>query len=173
MTPGTGWANCSPGRSRPGATLNDRECFARYGSHVGELLVIVLPVVAIVVVLTLGRWARARRHAPSATVSLTLRDGEVRRELADGRRESVRLAELESVEVVLTPVPTADGARAFALLAGPEAASGCLVPLGVGLEPEVLTALAALRGFDLAAWGAAQEGRPPRRTAVWRRAPSA
>lgn len=173
MTPGTGWANCSAGPCRPGATRNHRECFARYGSQVGQWLVIVVPVVAIVAVLTLGRWAQARRHAPSATVSLTLADGEVRRVLVDGRREAVRIAELAAVEVVLTPVPTADGASAFALLAGPGGDSGCLVPIGVGLEHEVLTALAALPGFDLAAWGAAQEGRPPRRTVVWRRGPSA
>ena len=116
------------------------------------------------------RRTRARRGA-AATTSVVIDAARVERHLADGRVEEARWAELSHVEVVCTPVRTADGAKVFVLLAeriDPEDPRGCLVPLGVGYDEELVTGLARLPRFDLAAWGAAQDHRPPKRTIVWR-----
>lgn len=123
----------------------------------------------LVVVLVLGRSARSRRHAGARTVALRITSELIERELADGRRESVRVRAVERIEVVVTTVPTADGARAFALLgeASVDPPVGCLVPLGVGWDDALLDVVSRLPGFDLRTWSAARERRAPARTTVW------
>lgn len=114
----------------------------------------------------------ARRRAASRSVEIVV-DGEaVRRALGDGRSESARWGHLDHVEVVRTPVRTADGADVFALLAeisSEDEPHGCLVPLGVGYDEILLDRLVRLERFDLAAWSRAVDGRSPRRIVVWRR----
>ena len=101
----------------------------------------------------------------------------VERVLADGRAETARWDRLVRVEVICTPVATADGARLFAMLAesGPndESPIGCLVPLGVGHDERLLDRLVRLPGFSVAVWQSSQGHRPPKRTVVWQRHPSA
>jgi hypothetical protein len=128
--------------------------------------------IAIVVAAAMARRRKvAERTTRAATVELVVDDQLVRRRLGDGREEFARWSLVQSVEVVCTPVRTADGARAFALIAeGPE--SGCLVPLGVGHDEALLVELSRLPGFRLRDFGEAREHRPPHRTMVWtRRAP--
>src|SRR5690606_28401017 len=81
-------------------------------------LIVLAVLIGIVVALAKGaRRRRAERRADAATVELVIdRDG-VRRTLADGRVEGARWARVASVEVVCTPVRTADGATSFALVA--------------------------------------------------------
>ena len=144
-----------------------------YAADVPDLLV---AAVAVGILLSLYRLShrrnRARRSA-AATTSVVVDVGGVERRLADGRVEGARWARLDHVEVVCTPVPTADGTKVFVLLAeqiDPDDPRGCLVPLGVGYDEALLVELTRLPRFDVAAWGAAQGHRPPKRTIVWRSA---
>lgn len=135
-----------------------------------DAVVVAVLVAVFAVAIVARRRQQADRRRAATTVELSVDDDGVTRVLADGRRETARWAELVSVEVVCTPVRTADGATAFALLAeGPEA--GCLVPLGVGHDDAVVDRLSRLRGFRVEQLVAAQEHRPPRRTMVWTRDP--
>jgi hypothetical protein len=132
----------------------------------------VVVVVVLLAVFTVAVVARRRqkdaKRGRAATVELVIDEHEVRRRLADGREESARWADVVSVEVVCTPVRTADGAKAFVLIAeGPEA--GCLVPLGVGHDDALVQQLVRLRQLRIQDFTAAQEHRPPRRTMVWTR----
>ncbi|MFN8051299.1 MAG: hypothetical protein U0Q22_07690 [Acidimicrobiales bacterium] len=131
-----------------------------------DLLVILALSCVVFALYKVGRNEKRRRRAAAATVELVIdRDG-VRRRLADGREESAAWSSLVSVEVVCTPVTTADGARAFALLAeGPE--TGCLVPLGVGYDDDFVLHLSRLRGIRMEEYVAATEHKPPQRTIVW------
>ena len=135
---------------------------------------LVATAVAVGVLAGLYRLSRQRaklRRSAATTVDLRIDFDGVERRLADGRVEGARWRSLDHVEVVCTPVRTADGADAFALLAevdDPDAPRGCLVPLGVGHDDDLLRQLTRLAGFDLAVWSAAVEHRPPRRAIVWR-----
>ena len=114
----------------------------------------------------------ARRRALACTVELIVDVEGVERHLADGRVERARWVELDSVEVVCTPVATADGAKAFLVLAESVADGderGCLVPLGVGHEAGVLAALGSIPGFRIERFNEAVGLRPPRRTVIWER----
>lgn len=125
--------------------------------------------VAIAVMFAVVRVARRRRdsrHAGARTVRLAVGDAGVTRELADGRVEHLAWERLVSVEVVCTPVKTADGASAFALLAQDDG-TGCLVPLGTGLDVEALSGLAARRGIRVESILDAARHRPPHRRMVW------
>lgn len=130
-------------------------------------------VAAVLVGLVLLRRRRSeRRRSAARTVELHVDADRVRRLLGDGRTESARWSQVESVEVVCTPVRTADGADAFVLVSenSPEHEPvGCLVPLGVGYDEVLIHRLARLQRFDLAEWSRAIAQRPPRRTVVWRR----
>jgi len=131
---------------------------------------LVAAAIAVGVLASLYRLSRQRallRRSAATTVELRIDGDGVERRLADGRVEGVRWALLDHVEVVCTPVRTADGADAFALLAATDEISGCLVPLGIGHDDDLLRGLARLRRFDLAAWSAAVTHRAPRRTIVW------
>lgn len=141
-------------------------------------LIVLAVLIGIVVALAKGaRRRRAGRRADAATVELVIdRDG-VRRTLADGRVEGARWARVASVEVVCTPVRTADGATSFALVAEAPSSThdaagdpvGCLVPLGVGHDGELLEELSRLPRFRTERFVDATEHRPPRRTIVWER----
>jgi len=119
----------------------------------------------------LFKLARTRKRAQrdrARTITLAITDHEARRVLADGREEAARWTEVVSVEVVCTPVKTADGAKSFLLLAE-GAEQGCLVPLGVGYDDDLVQQLARLPRFRLDLFTAATEHKAPRRTMVWER----
>ena len=157
-----------------------------------EMLIFIAGLAILFTAAKVLRKERSRRKATAATVSLSLNPEGAKRALADGRVESARWAHLQRVEVVCTPIPTADGARSFALLAESDdgltdrrgierdgtpahlAESeevGCLVPLGVGWDDALLTHLSGRPGFRIERFSAATELRPPRRTVVWEAVP--
>lgn len=115
-------------------------------------------------------WRRRKleRVQRAQTVSLVMDGLEARRVLGDGRTESVRWAQATTVEVVCTPVKTADGASAFVLIAESETV-GCLVPWGVGYDDTLILQLSELPGFRTERFVAAVEERPPSRNIVWTR----
>jgi hypothetical protein len=135
-----------------------------------EMLIFIAGLAILFTAAKVLRKERSRRKATAATVSLSLNPEGAKRALADGRVESARWAHLQRVEVVCTPIPTADGARSFALLAESEEV-GCLVPLGVGWDDALLTHLSGRPGFRIERFSAATELRPPRRTVVWEAVP--
>lgn len=123
----------------------------------------------LVVLFAFAKRSQAARHRGAATVDCRFDHVGVTRELADGRVESAQWGELVWVEVVRTPVATADGAGAFVVLGQLDdgAPVGCLVPLDVGYDGPLLSQLHRLDGFDAAAFRAASRARPPSRTVVW------
>ena len=135
-----------------------------------EMLIFIAGLAILFTAAKVLRKERSRRKATAATVSLSLNPEGAKRALGDGRVESARWAHLQRVEVVCTPIPTADGARSFALLAESEEV-GCLVPLGVGWDDALLTHLSGRPGFRIERFSAATELRPPRRTVVWEAVP--
>ena len=137
-------------------------------STVPEAALVAVLVSVVVVAAATRRRQRGLRNSAAATTDLTVDHRSVTRTLGDGRVESARWSALESVELVRTPVKTADGASSFLILAE-TAQLGCLVPLGVGLEREVLERLATLRGFRVEKFNSALEKRPPHREFLWQR----
>lgn len=136
--------------------------------EVKDLLVIVVLFGVLFAAGAVRRRRKQDRTEAARTTELVIDDQLVRRRLGDGREEFARWPLLRSVEVVCTPVRTADGAKVFVLLAeGPE--SGCLVPLGVGHDDDLVVQLARLPRFRLDRYSEAQEHRPPHRTTVWER----
>lgn len=87
--------------------------------------------------------------------------------MADGRSEAVRWDELHEIQVIRTTVPTPDGAREFAVLAG-AGDVGCFVPLGIGHDTLLLAQLARLDGFELHRFSTARRGGGMARAVVWR-----
>ncbi len=135
---------------------------------VNEAVVVIIALCAMFLVVKVARVRDRSRKGRAATVDLLVDDVAVQRRLADGREERAVWSEVISVEIVCTPVRTVDGARAFALIAcGGE--SGCLVPLGVGYDDDLVVQLARLPRFRVDEMVAATEHRPPRRTMVWER----
>lgn len=133
-----------------------------------DVVVLVALLAFFFVGVALQRRRSADRQRRRATVELVIDDHHVRRRLGDGREESARWQHVVSVEVVCTPVRTADGATAFVLIAeGPE--SGCLVPLGVGHDDALVQQLVRLERLRIQEFTAATEHKPPRRTMVWTR----
>ena len=113
-----------------------------------------------------ARRVRQTKRSRARTMELVIDAEGVRRTLADGRAESVRWIDVTEVEVVCTPVTTANGADAFVMLTG-VAGSGCLVPLGVGSDDQLVVGLGRLEGFDWRRWSEASGHPPPKRTVVW------
>lgn len=139
-----------------------------YDLGVTDVIVVLVLISGFFVAVAVQRRRKAERRARATTVELVIDGDQVRRRLGDGREESARWAEVISVEVVCTPVRTADGATAFVLIAE-GAESGCLVPLGVGHDDALVQQLSRLRGFRMEQFVAASEHKPPRRTMVWER----
>jgi hypothetical protein len=134
---------------------------------------IITLIVAVVLLVVMVRWMRTRsprRNPGSVTDNLSVDDGGVSRRMADGREESASWNALTEVELVLTPVNTADGTKEFLVLAE-DGEHGCLVPLGVGHDPAVIRRLSRLPGFDLRAFDHARGGRSPSRTVIWKASP--
>lgn len=136
---------------------------------VTDVVVVLVLLSVFFVAVAVQRRRKLGRRDRAATVELVIDEHQVRRRLGDGREESARWSDVVSVEVVCTPVRTADDARAFVLIAeGPE--SGCLVPLGVGHDDDLVVQLARLPRLRVEEFVAAQEHKPPHRTMVWTRA---
>lgn len=133
---------------------------------VTDVIVVVFLLCVFFAAMAVQRRRKADRSARAATVELVIDEQHIRRRLGDGREESARWCDVVSVEVVCTPVKTADGASAFVLLAEGEDA-GCLVPLGVGYDDALIEQLSRLRRLRVQDFVAAQEHKPPRRTMVW------
>jgi uncharacterized membrane protein len=93
-----------------------------------------------------ARRTRAARRAAAATVKLEVDTWGVKRWLADGRYEEVSWDELREVRVITLPKgPWTDRMR-FVLDGGGE--RGCIVPLEIAEDSDLLASLGALSGFD-------------------------
>jgi hypothetical protein len=93
-----------------------------------------------------ARRTRAARQAAASTVKLEVDSWGVKRWLADGRYEEVSWGELREVRVVTLPKGPWDDRLRFVLDGGGE--RGCIVPLDVAEDSELLASLGALSGFD-------------------------
>jgi hypothetical protein len=136
----------------------------------GAAIVVGLAIIGLMVALSSRRRAPRLARPRARTVSLTIDREGVHRELADGRREGARWASLVEVELIRTPVTTADGANEFVVLSEDEE-KGCLVPLGVGWDQPLLVELSRLPGFDVRTFDAEVVTSKRGRVVVWRRAP--
>ncbi|NLA37479.1 MAG: hypothetical protein GX868_17575 [Actinobacteria bacterium] len=133
-----------------------------------DYVVIAVVLGVFVTALAARRRGRAAKNGRARTVSIDVTGDGVSRALGDGRIERATWAQLTLVEVICTPVKTADGATSFMLL-GESSDAGCLVPLGVGLESRVLVELTRLPGFRLERLTDAQSHKAPHRETVWER----
>ena len=134
----------------------------------GNVVLIAVLGAAIAVFVVAVRRAPSRRRPGARTVDLTIDSTGVGRTLADGRVEHARWAGVMEIELVLTPVRTADGASAFVLLAESDEV-GCLVPLDVGWDRELLVELTRLPGFDLADFERRRAATRTSRQVIWTR----
>lgn len=130
------------------------------------MVVLCLPAVAIAVMRNEGR--RARDRAGQARVVVDVFG--VRRELVDGRVESVDWSDVEIVEVVRASMGPHRASGGVVLIGGP-GDQGALVPLDKVGTTGLLGRLDALPGFDRRVFDGAVTSRAPSRTTVWSRAP--
>lgn len=119
--------------------------------------------------LALARIRRGReaRQAAAATVKLEVDRWGVKRWLADGRYEEVSWDELREVRVVTLPKGPWDDRLRLVLDGGGE--RGCIVPLEVAEDSELLASLGALSGFDHRALSEALERTRPGNQVLWAR----
>jgi hypothetical protein len=134
----------------------------------GAALVVGLLIILGVVLLATSRRSPRLARPRARTVELTIDGDGVSRRLADGRSEAASWRSLTEVELIRTPVTTADGADEFVVLSE-DHEHGCLVPLGVGWDQQLLVELSRLPGFDIAAFDAEVATRKRGRVVVWRR----
>jgi uncharacterized membrane protein len=114
----------------------------------------------------LRRTRDARREA-AATVKLEVDRWGVKRWLADGRYEEVSWDELLEVRVITLPKgPWADRMR-FVLDGGGE--RGCIVPLEIAEDSDLLASLGSLSGFDHRALAEALETTRTGNQVLWAR----
>ncbi len=125
-------------------------------------------VTIVVATLLISRRARDRSRSGARTVELLIDPAGVTRRMEDGRAEGAAWAELTEIEVVHTPVATADGARVFVVLAESEE-RGCLVPLGVGYDADLLTELSRLPGFSIRDFERELDSKKNGRRVLWTR----
>lgn len=130
------------------------------------LVVLCLPAVALAVMRNEGRRARARAGEARVIVDVF----GVRRELADGRVESVDWSDVEVVEVVRASMGPHRASGGVVLIGG-QGDHGALVPLDKIGTTGLLGRLGSLPGFDHRAFDAAVTARAPSRTTVWTRNP--
>lgn len=128
------------------------------------MVVVCLPAVAIAVMRNEGRRARARSSEARVVVDVF----GVRRELADGRVESVDWSDVQIVEVVRASMGPHRAAGGVVLIGG-TGEQGALVPLDRVGPTGLLGRLGALPGFDHRAFDVAVTDRAPSRTTVWTR----
>ncbi len=131
-------------------------------------MVVLIGVAIVVVTLVVSRGARERSRSRARTVELTIDSTGVNRVLADGRAEGAVWSELIEIELVHTPVRTADGARAFVVLAESDE-RGCLVPLDVGYDQYLLVEMSRLPGFDIRRFEQVLAEVKNGRTTIWSR----
>jgi hypothetical protein len=91
----------------------------------------------------------------------------VKRWLADGRYEEVSWDELREVRIITLPKGPWDDRIRFVLDGGGE--RGCIVPLEVAEESDLLTSLGALAGFDHRVLADALENARTGNQVVWAR----
>jgi hypothetical protein len=135
----------------------------------GAAIIVGLAIIGLMVVLAGSRRSPRLARPRARTVDLTIDADGVQRQLADGRTEAARWASLVEVELIRTPVTTADGANEFVVLTEDDE-HGCLVPLGVGWDRPLLVELSRLPGFDVRTFDAEVVVRKRGRVVVWRRA---
>jgi hypothetical protein len=126
------------------------------------LAVLCLPAVAIAVVRNEGRRARERTTQARVVVDVF----GVRRELADGRVESVEWGDVMIVEVVRASMGPHKASGGVVLIGG-TGDHGALVPLDKVTATGLLGRLGSLPGFDRRAFDTAVTSRAPSRTTVW------
>jgi hypothetical protein len=117
----------------------------------------------------LARMRRARdaRQAAASTVKLEVDRWGVKRWLADGRYEEVSWDELREVRVITLPKgPWADRMR-FVLDGGGE--RGCIVPLEIAEDSDLLASIGSLSGFDHRALAEALETTRTGNQVLWAR----
>lgn len=130
------------------------------------MVVLCLPAVAIAVMRNEGRRARDRASQSRVVVDVF----GVRRELVDGRVESVDWSDVEIVEVVRASMGPHRASGGVVLIGG-SGEQGALVPLDKVGTTSLLSRLDALPGFDRRVFDGAVTSRAPSRTTVWTRAP--
>ena len=92
------------------------------------------------------RRVREARRAAAATVNLDVDAWGVKRWLADGRYEEVSWDELLEVRIITLPKGPWDDRVRLVLDGGGE--RGCIVPLEVAEDTDLLASLGGLSGFD-------------------------
>jgi hypothetical protein len=113
---------------------------------------------------------QSRRSAlRSETVALEVDEFGARRELADGRCESVDWTEVMEVEVLTAATGPYRTNGGVVIIAG-DAERGCLVPIDHIGASGLVDRLVLLPGFDVNLFAEALEKQPPTRTTCWRRA---
>ena len=157
--------HCTPERRTRRAERGERSSSL---AAVGELAVVLFGVAIVVVTLAVSRRARERSRSGARTIDLRFDSTGVERRLGDGRSEGATWSELTEIELVHTPVATADGAREFVVLAESEE-HGCLVPLGVGHDAQLLVELSRLPGFDLRTFEQVLATKKNGRQVIWTR----
>ena len=135
----------------------------------GWLLILLL--CGVLAAIAVSRRSRAQRQTRAATVELRFESGMVVRRTADGRKESARWSNVSEVEFVRTPVKTADGANQF-ILVGEDPEHGCLIPLGIGHDPELIRHLAMLDGFSVERFHSERRRAGTGRKVIWTRSPA-
>jgi hypothetical protein len=134
----------------------------------GSVIVLAVAVVVVALVVAADRRSPRLTRPRAATVELRIDADAVTRTLADGRSERAVWSALTEVELIRTPVKTADGATAFVVLSEDDD-HGCLVPLGVGWDRELLARLATLPRFDVGRFDREMTTSKRGRQVVWRR----
>lgn len=135
-----------------------------------ELLVLFLLVAPLFLLMAVARKQREVKARRAATVELHVDGTGLHRQLADGRVEGVRWADVNEVEV-LTAKQGVHGAHGGVVIVGDGREKGCLVPLDRIAEVGLVEQLTRLPGFDVERFVAALEMRPPKRTVCWTRVP--
>ncbi len=111
-----------------------------------ELLLLLVFVMGFALLLAVGRRERARKRSAAETVSFVVDDWGVKRRLADGRKEEVGWKEL--LEVRATTLPRGPWSDRIRLILDGGGERGCIVSYEKAYEGGLVTALAALPGFD-------------------------
>ena len=131
------------------------------------VVIVLLSVALFALALAHTRRARAARRAAAATVNLEVDDWGVKRWLADGRYEEVSWAELREVRLITLPKGPWDDRMRLVLDGGGE--RGCIVPLEVAEDSDLVASLGALSGFDLRGLAAALENTRTGNQVLWAR----
>jgi hypothetical protein len=108
--------------------------------------VLLVSVVLFAFALAHMRRTREARRAAASTVKLEVDGWGVKRWLADGRYEEVSWGELREVRLITLPKGPWDDRVRLVLDGGGE--RGCIIPLELAEDSDLLASLGALSGFD-------------------------